>query len=140
MDTYSTILRLAGFEVATASNGGAGIDLASSRAFDVHLVDLCLPDMSGIEVVRDLKLSGVSDALVVVTAFPALESSFDAAAAGADGYVDGPLFEEDVIAVVDQALTVPFQCGILLAIARSRRSVEGVRVNKWIHAFMRSSA
>ena len=45
LDTYSTILRLAGFETATASNGRAGIDLATSRGFDVHLVDLRLPDM-----------------------------------------------------------------------------------------------
>jgi AraC-like DNA-binding protein len=108
LDTYSTILRLAGFEVATASNGRAGIELAVSRAFDVHLVDLCLPDMSGVVVVRELKLSGAIGRIVIVTVFAGVESSFDAAAAGADGYVDGMLFGDEVVEVVTQALGGPF--------------------------------
>jgi YesN/AraC family two-component response regulator len=108
LETYSTILRLAGFEVATASNGRAGIDLATSRAFDVHLVDLRLPDLSGIEVVRELKLGGMTRRVVIVTVFAAFESAFDAAAAGADGYVDGMLFGDEVVEVVTRALAGPF--------------------------------
>ena len=106
--TYSRILRLAGFEVATASNGRAGIELATSRAFDVHLVDLRLPDLSGIEVVREFRLGGVSGRTVIVTAFPAFESAFEAAAVGADGYVDGVLFGDEVVEVVTQALRGPY--------------------------------
>jgi AraC-like DNA-binding protein len=108
LDTHSTVLRVAGFETATASNGRAGIELASSRAFDVHMVDLRLPDMSGIDVVRELKLRRVGGRVVIVTVFPAVESSFDAAAAGADGYVDGMLFGDEVVEVVTQALNGPF--------------------------------
>jgi YesN/AraC family two-component response regulator len=107
LETYSTILRLAGFEVATASTGRAGLDLALSRAFDVHLVDLCLPDMSGIDVVRQLKLSGVDGRIVILTVFAGVESSFDAAVGGADGYVDGMLFGDEVVEVVTQALVGP---------------------------------
>lgn len=108
LDTYSTILRLWGFETATASNGRAGVDIALSRAFDVYLVDLRLPDMSGMDVVRELKLSGITGRAVIVTVFPAFESAFDAAAGGADGYVDGMLFGDEVVEVVTQALAGPF--------------------------------
>jgi DNA-binding NarL/FixJ family response regulator len=104
LETYATILGQAGFETATAATGRDGIELAISRPFDVILVDLQLPDVSGIDVVRELKISSVNGRLVVVTVFPGVESSFDAAAAGADGYVDGMLFGDDVVKIVTQAL------------------------------------
>jgi DNA-binding NarL/FixJ family response regulator len=108
LDTYSTILRLAGFETVAAGTGRAGIALAIARAFDVILVDLRLPAILGIDVVRELKLSGVSARMVIVTAFPEIDSSFDAAAVGADGYVEGPLFGDELVEVVGQAIRGPF--------------------------------
>lgn len=63
--------------------------------------------MSGIDVVRELKLSHVNGRAVIVTVFAAFESAFDAAAAGADGYVDGMLFGDEVVEVVTQALVGP---------------------------------
>lgn len=104
LDTYSTILRIAGFETATASTGRAGIALAKSRPFDVTLVDLQLPDISGIDVVSELKHSVSGGRVVIVTAFPTVDTSFDAACAGAAGYVDGALFGDEVVQVVGQAL------------------------------------
>jgi AraC-like DNA-binding protein/CheY-like chemotaxis protein len=108
LDSYSTALRLAGFETATVSSGEAGIGIASSRNFDVLLIDLRLPDMSGVDVIRDLKRKGVKGRAVIITVFAAFESAFDAASAGADGYVDGMLFGDEVVAVVIQALSGPF--------------------------------
>ncbi len=103
-DTYSTLLRHAGFETRAAATGGEGIDAALAHPFDVLLVDLRLPDMLGIEIIRQLKLCGVTARMVVVTAFPGVDTSFDAAAAGADGYVDSPLFGDEVVEVVQQAV------------------------------------
>jgi len=91
----------------TAASARAAIDRALIRTFDVHLIDLRLPDMSGVDLIRELKLIGVVARMVIVTVFQATDTSFDAAAAGADGYVDGPLFGEEVIEVVDQALNGP---------------------------------
>lgn len=82
--------------------------MALTRVFDVCLVDLCLPDMSGIDVVRELKLRHVAGRAVIVTVFAEFESAFDAAAASADGYVDGMLFGDEVVEVVTQALAGPF--------------------------------
>jgi transcriptional regulator GlxA family with amidase domain len=50
----------------------------------------------------------VTGRIVIVTVFPGVESSFDAAAAGADGYVDGMLFGDEVVQVVTHALIGPF--------------------------------
>jgi YesN/AraC family two-component response regulator len=105
--SYSTLLRLAGFETETAATGETGVACARARPFDVILVDLRLPDVSGIEVIRQIKLSGASGRMVIVTAFPALDTSFDAAAAGADGYLEGPLFGDEVVEMVQQAIDGP---------------------------------
>lgn len=78
---------------------------ALAAPFDVILVDLHLPDVCGIEVVQQLTARGITAPIIVVTAFPELESSFAAGCVGAAGYVEGPLFGEDVADVVHQALT-----------------------------------
>jgi YesN/AraC family two-component response regulator len=107
-DTYARILNLAGFETEAAASGEHGIEYARRRRYDVHLVDLRLPDMSGIDVVHRLKEIDVSGPIVIITAFPLLDSAFDAGVAGAAGYVVGPLFGEEVVDVVRQSLDGPF--------------------------------
>jgi DNA-binding response OmpR family regulator len=103
-ESLSALLRLDGHETVTAETGRAGISRASSSAFDVILVDLRLPDVSGLEVVRELKSRGLTTPMVIVTAFPTLESSFDASTVGAAGFVDRPLVGDEVCQVVRQAL------------------------------------
>ena len=105
LQTFSGVLRLEGFHVATADTGAAGLQLAMASHFDAILVDLTLPDLTGIEVVRLLKVHGIATPIVVVTAFPTFDSSFDAASAGAVGYVDAPLFGDEIAEVVRQALS-----------------------------------
>lgn len=106
--TYCTVTRLAGFEATAASTGEEGIMKGTARTFDAVLVDLQLPDMSGIDVVKALRPVSPLSRLVVVTAFPTFGTSFDAGCVGADGYVDGALFGEEVIDVVRQALHGPY--------------------------------
>jgi CheY-like chemotaxis protein len=121
-DTYVRVLHLAGYETASAGNGRAGVRLALAGAFDLHLIDLRLPDMSGVDVVRELKLNRVAGRMVIVTAFPAVDTSFDAAAVGADGYVAGPLFGDDVVALVGRAIA-----GLAPVRATLNTDVENVR-------------
>jgi DNA-binding response OmpR family regulator len=105
LDTVSAVLRLEGFETETALCGADAIGLARTRQFDVALVDLRLPDMSGLDVVRRVGELQPHPRMVIVTAFPTLETCFEAAAAGAVGYVEGPLFGEDVVVLVSNALS-----------------------------------
>lgn len=71
LTTLSGLLRLEGFATETADTGYRGIELALAGTADVILVDLHLPDASGIEVVRTLKASGVQALLIITTvSFP----------------------------------------------------------------------
>jgi AraC-like DNA-binding protein len=60
--------------------------------------------MSGIDVVRALRANGATTPMVIVTAFPSLDSSFDAATVGAAGYVEGMLLPDELLEVVSHAL------------------------------------
>lgn len=104
LQSYEAALRAAGFKPYTALSGQIGLALARRRHFDVCFVDLRLSDMSGLDVIRQLKLISTVTSIILITAFPDLASAFDAGAAGADRYIDGPLFGDDLISVVEHAL------------------------------------
>jgi DNA-binding NarL/FixJ family response regulator len=102
---WSGLLRLEGFEAATADTGYRGIALALAEPADIIFVDLHLPDISGVEVVRALKSHDLQAPIVVITAFPDLDTSIEAVAVGAAGFVEGFLTVEELLDVVWQALS-----------------------------------
>lgn len=107
-ETLALLLRVDGFQAAAAGTGSEGIALSLTDDFDVILVDLRLPDAVGTDVVRSLRHRGIHSRIVIVTAFPEIDSSFDAGRAGADGFVDGPLWGDEVSRVVHQAINGPW--------------------------------
>lgn len=104
-ETLAGILRLHGFEAATAETGREGIARGVAEPFDGILVDFHLPDIPGTEVVRELKARGVSAPMVILTAFPDPDLADDPPDVGAAGYIDAPLFDDDVVQIVGQALS-----------------------------------
>ena len=66
--TLSDRLRSEGYEVETAPDGAAGYSRASSDSFDLILLDLMLPEKSGIDVCRDLRQQGVTTPVLMLTA------------------------------------------------------------------------
>jgi AraC-like DNA-binding protein/CheY-like chemotaxis protein len=105
--TSATLLRMAGHAVTTAATGHEGVNAALAHAFDVLLIDLRLPDLDGNGVVRLLKSRGVKGRMIITTAFPTFESSYESGASGADGFVDGPIFEDELVLLVQRALAEP---------------------------------
>lgn len=102
--TIAGLLRLEGFDTEIAATGRHGIASALVHPADLILVDLHLPDMSGIDVVRALRSHGISTPIVIMTAFPDLDDSFDVQAVGASGYVEGLLLFDELLHVVRSAL------------------------------------
>lgn len=102
---FAGLLRLEGYQAATAETGHAGIRLALREHPDVILVDLHLPDMSGVDVVRELvHAHGVVAPVVLMTVFPDFYTPVNATAAGAAGYVESFLSLDQLLDVVFQAL------------------------------------
>lgn len=90
-------LRRAGFDVLEAADAAAGLRLASLRQPDLALLDVVLPDASGIEVCRRLREWSAMP-ILMVTAVRDPETVIDALEAGADDYVARPVMMEELVA------------------------------------------
>jgi two-component system response regulator MtrA len=100
LELLSTILRLAGVEVATAVDGEAGLALAKVVRPDVVLLDIMMPRMNGYDVCRALKASPAAPKIVMITAMTSTEDELAALAAGADDYIRKPFRPEDILRAV----------------------------------------
>lgn len=96
-------LSAAGFNVDTASDGAEGLFAGSEYPIDVAIIDLGLPNIPGLELIRKLRAAGKSFPILVLTARDRWEDKVEGLQAGADDYVAKPFHFEEVHARV-QAL------------------------------------
>jgi two-component system, cell cycle response regulator DivK len=103
------LLRHHGYEVDAAKDGATGLVLLAERATDLLLLDIQLPDMSGFEVLRELKLDPrTADVPVVaVSAFAMTGDRERALAAGCDGYIEKPIDPEKFVTQIQSLLRSP---------------------------------
>lgn len=83
-------LRENAFAVDVAETGEKGLRLAKDVAYDAILLDVRLPGMSGIEVCRELRQSGVENPILMLTARSLVDQRVEGLDAGADDYLTKP--------------------------------------------------
>lgn len=88
--TYERLLRWMGCDVITAESGHEGLAIAQSRHVALAIVDLKLPDIEGLAVVRALRAGHDPPVVIVVTGFVSAQSRQAALAAGAAEYLGKP--------------------------------------------------
>jgi DNA-binding NtrC family response regulator len=93
-----------GFNVAGAATGATGIDLAVTGCPDVILLDLGLPDMDGLDVLRAVRSRVPDTPVVMLTADHDIRSAIAATRLGAYDYLTKPIDHDAVLAVVRRAL------------------------------------
>ena len=96
LDTIGRALRGAGFSVDLATTGQEGLRLAGRRAFDLVVADLRLPDVTDIEVLKQLRQT-LADVPVIVTGLGSTASAIEAGKLGAVDYVEKPVFEDHLV-------------------------------------------
>lgn len=79
-----------GYAVETADNCASASALARTAVFDYVLVDMVLPDGSGIDLLRQIKSGDPALPVVVMTAYGSLEKAVDAMKSGADDFIQKP--------------------------------------------------
>ena len=87
----STVIRRLGAEPAVAASGQSGIDKLAKRGFDLIVLDIGLPDMSGLDVLRRIRASSNETPVLVITAHGTLEIALEARRLGASEYFLKPL-------------------------------------------------
>lgn len=96
-DLVSMALRYEGWEIATAADGASAIAAARATRPDVVVLDVMLPDMSGLDVLRKLRETNPNVPVLVLTAKDAVEDRIAGLTAGGDDYVTKPFSIEEVV-------------------------------------------
>lgn len=97
-ELLSTALRYEGWQVEHALTGQAAIKQARALEPDVILLDVMLPDLSGLEVLRRIRATHPHVPVLFLTAKDALEDRIAGLTAGGDDYVTKPFSLEEVVA------------------------------------------
>ncbi|MDO5622382.1 MAG: response regulator transcription factor [Paracoccus sp. (in: a-proteobacteria)] len=92
------MLNNGGYNVLSTDMGEEGIDLAKLYDYDLILLDLDLPDMHGIEVLRQIRLSRVNTPILILTGSDDTESKLRGFGFGADDYMTKPFNREELVA------------------------------------------
>ncbi len=99
-DTLGWALMQSGFDVETASDARRALSMVHSQQYSVALVDLRLPDMSGVDLVRVLRSECSEMACVMMTGFGSVSSAVQAFKYGVCDCVEKPLDPERAIELV----------------------------------------
>jgi two-component system phosphoglycerate transport system response regulator PgtA len=102
---YSTLLHAAGYDVATALTGNDGVALFHREHFDLVLVDLRLPDVSGLEVLVEVQRGQPAPPVVVVTGWGTVPAEIAAKKLGALDFINKPLDPDELLRIVQRHLT-----------------------------------
>ena len=102
LESLETLLELEQYEVSTASDGAAGIAALDSKSFDLVLLDLMLPDRSGLDVLEDVRSRDRETPIVMLTAYGSIETAVQAIRFGATDFFTKPWNNEKLLLEIDQ--------------------------------------
>jgi DNA-binding NtrC family response regulator len=102
-DVLGSLLRGDGFDCHQATTAADGMRLLLEEEIDVVLLDLMLPDKSGLDLLPDIKAYDPHLPVVVITAYSSVESAIEAMRGGAFHYVPKPFKNEEVLHLVHRA-------------------------------------
>ena len=91
-------LMLKGFNVYTTDLGEEGVDLGKLYDHDIILLDLNLPDMSGFEVLRSLRVAKVKTPILILSGLAGIEDKVKGLGIGADDYLTKPFQKDELVA------------------------------------------
>jgi len=92
------MLKSEAFNVYTTDLGEEGVDLGKLYDYDIILLDLNLPDMSGFEVLRSLRVSKVKTPILILSGLAGIEDKVKGLGFGADDYMTKPFHKDELIA------------------------------------------
>ena len=103
-ETLAARLRREGFAVDLASDGEEGLYQGREVPFDVAVIDLGLPKMSGMDLVRALRAEGKTFPVLILTARTSWQDKVEGLKAGADDYLVKPFHVEELLARLNALL------------------------------------
>ena len=102
--SYQRSLQNARCEVESVANGADALQAVQQKTFDVLLLDLRMPGMDGIEVLKAVRQTSPESEVIVITGYPTIETAKQAVQLGACDYLAKPVGPAEVINATAAAL------------------------------------
>lgn len=103
-EALSQILKKMNYSVDAVHDGRSGLDYAQSGIYDLLLLDIMMPEMDGITVLKKLRSEGVSTPVIMLTAKGEISDMVTGLDYGADDYIAKPFSSEELLARIRAAL------------------------------------
>lgn len=93
-----------GYRVQTVNNGRMGLERIAKESFDVILLDLKMPGIPGMEVLKKLKENDPNSVVIIITAYGTIDSAVEAMKQGAYDFLPKPFTPETLTSIVKRAV------------------------------------
>ena len=103
-ESLETLLVLEGYAVDLAQNAAEGLRALDSRAYDLVLLDLMMPDRSGMDVLREVRERDQETPIFLITAYGSVEAAVEALKSGANDYFSKPWDNEKLLIEIDRMI------------------------------------
>lgn len=103
-EVLGDLLTSEGYTVVNSANGEDALEKHSAQTFDLILLDLLMPGMDGIEVLKLLKKRDPRSVIIIITAYASVESAISAMKIGAFDYVQKPFKHDELLLTVERAI------------------------------------
>src|SRR5215510_2233505 len=98
------VVTSAGYQVTTAEDGQDAITKIEANTFDLALLDIQMPNVSGIEVLKYLKKNSPATKAIMLTGYADLNYAMEAREFGAKDFISKPYKLEDIIKTIEHVL------------------------------------
>ncbi|NOZ68545.1 MAG: sigma-54-dependent Fis family transcriptional regulator [Deferribacteres bacterium] len=96
-----------GFDTKVSASGKEGIELLEKEPFDLVLLDLKMPDMDGIEVLKKIKAAWPETKVVIITGYSTVETAVKTLKLGAHNYIEKPFTPDTLVNAVKEVFEEP---------------------------------
>jgi DNA-binding NtrC family response regulator len=122
-DVLQEELSDAGYRVIVGSGSRAAIDRVRAERMDIVITDLRMPDLDGFDLIRDIRATKNAPPIIMITAFGSIETAIKAVKLGAYDYITKPFEIEELLLVIDKALS---EQALRRKVERLQREVEAL--------------
>lgn len=102
-NVLTVILRKEGYEIEGAANGKEGLNKISNAAFDHVLCDIRMPQMDGLEFLRESQKAGAEAPVIMMSAYGTVDTAIEAMKLGAYDYISKPFKPDEIILTLKKA-------------------------------------
>jgi DNA-binding response OmpR family regulator len=124
------VLSEEGYAVDLATTGHDALDRCAQKEFDLLVADLRLPDINGLDVIRQVKARRPGTGVVVITGYASVSSAVDAMKLGTFDYLPKPFTEDEIKTAVDGALKGQKSAPAETVIQKVEKSAEDKLIQK----------